>query len=119
MKISHNTLMILLVVAAAVTLAGTAVNLRWLGEIPGSFITGQAVNTTTGTSTLTIQSQTSIMNRVSTIAFGSGYINSSSNCSAGCTMDTITGIYSGNETCCALFNNVRQDSYLKISGMRM
>ena len=106
MKISHNTLMILLVVAIVVTVVSTVINLRWFETVPGSLITGQAVNTTTGTSTLTIQSQTSIMNRVSAVAFGSGYINSTNACSAGCTIDTITGIYSGNETCCALFNNV-------------
>ncbi|MFH1276553.1 MAG: hypothetical protein ABIH82_05575 [Candidatus Woesearchaeota archaeon] len=116
MKISNNLVMSLLVVAVVLTLAGTLINMGFIGGVSGNQITGQVTtNSTAGTSTITITSQTVITNQVPSIAFGSGYVNNTIACSE-CVMDTITGVYAGNDTCCDVFNNVTAGFLLENTG---
>lgn len=112
--ISNKTIALLLVVALAITISGTLVSISKLINIPGyNLLTGAAVNTTTGTSTITVVSRTQITNQVSTIAFGSGYVNTT--CSA-CYIDTDVGILAGNVSCCARFNNITAGFLIENTG---
>ncbi|MDP3733827.1 MAG: hypothetical protein Q8R37_01235 [Nanoarchaeota archaeon] len=112
--ISNKTIAVLLVVALAITISGTFVSIYKLINIPGyNLLTGAAVNTTTGNATITIVSRTQITNRVSTIAFGTGYVNTT--CPY-CYIDSDVGILAGNVSCCALFNNVTAGFLIENTG---
>ena len=118
-NISNKTIAVLLLLVLAITISGTFVSIsRLLSFQESDWITGAAVNTTTGTSTITVLSITQITNRVSNISFGTGYVNETNGTAVcpSCNMDTITGILAGNRSCCALFNNVTQGFLLENTG---
>ena len=71
-EISNRTLAILLVVAIAISLGGTILSLDKLGQI--SMPTGAA--TDTGTATINVTSQASIIFKVTSVDFGAGWVNS-------------------------------------------
>ncbi len=116
-NISNKAIAVLLVIALAITISGTFISINRLLSLQGyDLLTGAAVNTTTGTSTITVVSRTQITNRVSTIAFGSGYVNTTDgNCNS-CNIDTFTGILAGNVSCCAVFNNITAGFLLENTG---
>ncbi len=116
--ISDKTITILLVVALAVTLAGTIFSFSHLDGFKNGYssLTGAATTTATGTSTLTITSNTAISNQVSSIAFGSGYVNATG-CTGpnACVMDSNA---QQNQTgrCCMSFTNVSSGFLLENTG---
>ncbi|MEW5896872.1 MAG: hypothetical protein AB1668_04225 [Nanoarchaeota archaeon] len=114
-EVSNKVILILLVVAITITLAGTIISVSKLKGVGGRLgITFAAQGNATGTSTITVQSVTSITNQVSTVAFGSGYVNSS--CTS-CTIMTDTkGIQPGNESCCVSFNNATASFLIENTG---
>lgn len=114
-EVSNKIILILLVVAITITLAGTFISVNKLKGVGGKFgITFAAQGNATGTSTITIQSVTSITNQVSIVAFGSGYVNSS--CTS-CTIITDSkGIQPGNESCCVGFNNATASFLIENTG---
>src|SRR3989344_2177630 len=89
----NNLVLPLLIVALALTVIGMLASLDQLTGW-GFFLTGAAVNTSTGTSNLTIPALTSIPNQYSNINFGSGYVSPSC---TNCTMDS-NGTF--NAACC-------------------
>src|SRR3989344_7456540 len=104
-QLSNRSIVYLLVIAMAITLASTVLNVSKLGYL-GNLITGAATNTSVGTATLTVTSQTAVTLRVSSVAFGSGFVNKTVAACGYCQMSTDSGIASGNQTCCNQFNNV-------------
>ncbi len=114
-RISNKTIAVLLVIALAITISGTFVSIYKLVSLPGyNFFTGGVtLNTTTGSSTITVRSITQITNQVSTIAFGSGYVNDS--CSY-CYIDSNVGINGGNVSCCVSFTNVTRGFLIENTG---
>src|SRR3989344_7048806 len=104
-QLSNRSIVYLLVIAMAITLASTVLNVSKLGYL-GNMITGAATNTSVGTATLTVTSQTAVTMRVSSIAFGSGFVNTTSAVCTYCQSSTESGHASGNESCCSRFNNV-------------
>ncbi|MBS3165641.1 hypothetical protein J4444_00825 [Candidatus Woesearchaeota archaeon] len=118
-NISNKTIAILLVVVMIITISGTLISINRLVHFSESdWLTGAAVNTTTGTATITVLTITQITNRVPTINFGTGYVNETNGTDVCpyCQMDTITGISPGNVSCCALFNNVTAGFLLENTG---
>lgn len=116
MKISNNTIVALLIIAVVLSLAGSLFSLNKLNLLSLKYdaLTGAAVNSSTGTSTITVQSRTQITNRISTMAFGSGYVNST--CS-NCTMSSINGTdITARQQCCVGFNNVTYGFLLENTG---
>jgi hypothetical protein len=77
-EISNRTLAILLVVAIAISLGGTIVSLNRLAQVRMPEIIGMATDTDTGTATINITSQASLIfvTGWDAIAFGNGWINS-------------------------------------------
>lgn len=109
MQISNRTILSLLIIALVITVVGTAINVnRLLGGTRYASLSGAI--TATGTSTLNITSTASITNQQSTIAFGTGYVNSSCN---NCTMNSTGGI---NATCCINFTTVSNSFLLENTG---
>src|SRR3989344_2200530 len=104
-QLSNRSIVYLLVIAMAITLASTVLNVSKLGYL-GNMITGAATNTSVGTATLTVTSQTAVTMRVSSIAFGSGFVNTTSAVCTYCQSSTESGHASGNESCCSRFNTV-------------
>lgn len=112
--ISNKTIAVLLVIALAITISGTFVSVNKLVGLRGyDFLTGAAVNTTTGSSSITVRSITQITNRVSTIAFGTGYVNDTCNY---CYIDSGNGTAPGNGSCCVSFNNVTGGFFIENTG---
>ncbi len=75
-EISNRTLAIMLIVVMAISLGGTIISLNRLTQLGFPGITGAA--TGTGTSTVNITSQASIIFHAgnNTVAFGNGWVNS-------------------------------------------
>ncbi len=88
-EISNRTLAILLIVAIAISLGGTIISLNRLTQMGFPGITG-AAQTDTGTATVNITSQASIIFHAgnNTVAFGSGWVNSTES-SGICVMSAI------------------------------
>ena len=88
-EISNRTLAILLIVVMAISLGGTIISLNRLTQIGFPIITGAAL-TDTGTSTVNITSQASIIFHAgnNTVAFGNGWVNSTES-SGVCVMSAI------------------------------
>ena len=114
-QLSNRSIVYLLVIAMAITLASTVLNVSKLGYL-GNMITGAATNTSVGTATLTVTSQTAVTMRVSSIAFGSGFVNTTSAVCTYCQSSTESGHASGNESCCSRFNNVTAGFFLENTG---
>ena len=114
-QLSNRSIVYLLVIAMAITLASTVLNVSKLGYV-GNMITGAATNTSVGTATLTVTSQTAVTMRVSSIAFGSGFVNTTSAVCTYCQSSTESGHASGNESCCSRFNNVTAGFFLENTG---
>ncbi len=115
-SISNKTIMGILTFALFITIIGTGVSIFRLGGLGDVQITGAATNDTTGTATLTVSSQTEITLQVTSLAFGSGYVNTTGAGCSECVMDTITGFYAGNESCCSNFNNVTAGFLIENTG---
>jgi hypothetical protein len=77
--VSNKTIIALLGVALLVTFVGTFFSVTETFDriSSNSLLTGAATDTASGTSTVTISSTTSLTSQVATLAFGSGYVNSS------------------------------------------
>ena len=105
MSMSHKTMVVFLLIAFAFTMTSVVLNFHKIAPF-GNLITGQATNTTVGTATLTVSSATALSLKVSSIAFGSGYVNATTVACERCFTDTVTGHLPGNESCCSRFNNV-------------
>ncbi len=88
-EISNRTLAILLIVAIAISLGGTIISLNRLAQVRVPTITAAAL-TDTGTATVNITSQASIIFHAgnNSIAFGSGWVNSTES-SGICVMSAI------------------------------
>jgi len=116
-KVPNNIIVGLLIIAFVVTLFSTLINVNQIFS-GGNFglITGAATNTTTGTSTLTVQSNTELSLQITTINFGSGYVNGTNASCTECVMDTAEGINSGNVSCCAGFNNITAGFLIENTG---
>ena len=114
--LSNKSIVYLLAIALVLTLASMVLNISKLGTL-GNMITGAATNTSVGTATLTVTSQTAVTLRVSSIAFGSGYVNiTNAACGSGCSTSTMSGHTSGNATCCNQFNNVTAGFFVENTG---
>ncbi len=118
LKTRFTPINVLLVIALLITIAGTILNLSNLdhSKIPFSQITGAATNVSTGTATLTVSSQTEVTLRVASIAFGSGYVNTSTASCTYCTTSTDIGHNAGNASCCSRFNNVTAGFLIENTG---
>jgi hypothetical protein len=103
-NISNKTIVSFLVVALVITLASTIINISKISGMD-NLITGAATNTTTGTATLTVASQTEVTLQVTDIAFGSGYVNTTTAGCNACFISTDIGFAAGNDSCCSEFNN--------------
>ncbi|MCD4759936.1 hypothetical protein K8R33_03540, partial [archaeon] len=68
MKVSNNSLIVLLVLAMIISIGGTWISVSYIGEL--NQLTGFATDTTEGTTTLTVSSVTSCTAIDTTIAFG-------------------------------------------------
>jgi hypothetical protein len=104
-NISNKTIVSFLVVALVITLASTIINISKISGMD-NLITGAATNATTGTATLTVASQTEVTLQVTDIAFGSGYVNTTTAGCDSCELSTLGGPAPGNASCCSEFNNV-------------
>ena len=105
MLISPKTMIVFLVIALIFTLTSTFLNIHKISFF-NNLVTGQATNTTVGTATLTVSSATALSLKVSSIAFGSGFVNTTTAACTYCNTDTEFGPTSGNDSCCGQFNNV-------------
>ena len=112
-----NRTAVLFLLTTIVLMTGVTVVLLNVKTYSGlSSITGLATDSGTGTSTLTISQSTSITSQVSSIAFGSGYVNSS--CTA-CVMDSNNNhnqTTAGTDFCCITFENVKSGFLLENTG---
>lgn len=121
--ISNKAIVALLAVALAVTAFGTTLSIVKLNQFDQlkdvyQVVTGAATTTGTGTSTITIAQATSLTNQVSSIAFGSGYTNSSCGTS-GCVMDSDgkqNQTTAGTNFCCVAFTGVSSGFLLENTG---
>ena len=104
-KFSNAAIVSFLVIALVITLASLVMNMSQLDYVQ-SMITGAATNTSVGTATLTVTSATAVTLQVSSIAFGSGFVNTTNAACTYCRTSTESGHASGNESCCSRFNNV-------------
>jgi hypothetical protein len=105
--ISNKTIIALLAFTLVLTVTSTSITVNNLNKIKGGLlITGGAVDTASGISTLTIQQSTSISNNHPTINFGAGNVNGTCNF---CQMDS-NGIF--NATCCVGFNSSNNRGFL-------
>ena len=87
MGMSSKTMVILLAVALLFTITSTLLNLHKISSLD-NIVTGQATNTTVGTATLTVSSATALSLKTSSVAFGSGFVNTTTAACTYCNMDT-------------------------------
>jgi hypothetical protein len=114
-NISNKQIVAFLVVALVITLASTVINISKISGL-GNMVTGAATNTTTGTATLTVASQTEVTLQVASIAFGSGFVNTTGASCSACHTSTDLGPASGNASCCGNFNNVTAGFLIENTG---
>ena len=107
MEISNKTVATLLLLAIAVSLAGTLVSLNKIGRL-GISITGMPVDASTGIAQLQVSVATELTNQYPTINWGNGYVNATYN---NCTMDS-----EGNLTGCVDFSAVSSGFLLENTG---
>jgi len=81
--VSNKTLVIVLTVSVAVFLVGVLVSVSNMGGLDE--LTGLAVTNSTGQAQLTVTSTTELTNQLTSINWGSGYVNSSH---TNCTLDS-------------------------------
>lgn len=112
--VSNKTIVILLSVAILLTLSGTILSVSKLLDLNNGYemLTGAATDTATGQANVTITTTTSITNRVDSVNFGSGYVDSS--CTE-CVMDS-NGQHNQTGACCIGFNNVSEGFFLENAG---
>ena len=101
----RKIIIIALLAALIITVAGTFFQINNFLESNGNFLTGAASANATGITTLTISSSTSISNRVANIAFGSGYVNATG-CGGRCVMDS-NGQHNQTGACCVGFLKIK------------
>lgn len=111
-KISNRSIIGLLVIALLISVIGTIINVHRLGILQGDLLTGAPQDTGTGTSTITIATSTALDNQVTSIAFGSGFVNGS--CTT-CVMDS-NAQHNQTGACCRDFSNVSSGFLLENTG---
>ncbi len=128
---SNRTIVALLAVALIITVVGTVVSVGKLNELGGTYnkltyLTGAAVDSSTGQTNITITAVTSITLANTTMSFGSGRVNASCDI---CVMDsnnTILNYYSNasvtgggvgeDRNCCVGFNRVTAGFLIENTG---
>ena len=112
-QLSNKYIVGLLAIALMISVIGTIINVNRLGGLQGgSPLTGAAIDTGSGTSTITIAASTSLDNQVLNIAFGSGFVNGS--CTE-CVMDS-DGNQNQTGGCCRDFVTVSSGFLLENTG---
>ncbi|GEM_PF-1195675 len=128
---SNRTIVALLAVALVITVVGTVISVGKLNELGGTYnkltyLTGAAVDTSTGQTNITITSTTSITLANTSMNFGSGRVNASCDI---CVMDSnntflnyyangsVTGGGVGEDrNCCVGFNRVTAGFLIENTG---
>jgi len=123
---SNKTIIALLLVALAITIAGTIVSINKVMELRGSYglLTSAATSSSTGQTNLTITATTSITNQNNTINFGSGRVNASCNFCAMDSNNTVTNLYANGSNitglagsqCCVSFTPVTDGFLIENTG---
>ncbi len=122
---SNKTIIALLLVALAITIAGTIVSINKVMELRDNYglLTSAATSSSTGQTNLTITATTSITNQNNTINFGSGRVNASCNFCAMDSNNTVTNLYTNGSDltgttgqCCAGFTAVTDGFLIENTG---
>lgn len=104
--LSNNSLALILVVSVAVFLIGVYVSVSHSDD---NYLTGYAVSTKTGQAQLTVTSVTELTNQMTSMNWGSGYINQSYD---NCTIDSENNVGVG----CSQFSAVSTGFLLENTG---